>query len=270
MGPFHFPEFDPVIFSIGPFALRWYALAYIGGLLIGWRYCLYMTRKPPGIVKYEYIDDLFIWVTVGVVIGGRLGFVLFYDPVRYLNHPLEALQVWHGGMAFHGGLIGVMLAVYFYGRCKGTGFWPLADMIAAAVPVGLFLGRLGNFMNQELWGTVTHGPWGMIFPRAGPEPRHPSQLYEAALEGVVLFALTWWLVHKRQSLTRPGMTGGVFLMGYALARIVVEPVREQTHYIDLLPFGMTYGQLLSVPMFLFGAYILRRALKNPPASSADA
>ncbi|HAA91365.1 MAG TPA: prolipoprotein diacylglyceryl transferase [Rhodospirillaceae bacterium] len=267
MGPFVHPEFDPIAFSIGPLAIRWYALAYIVGLVFGWRYCLRLTRRPPQIVKELYIDDLFVWVTLGVLIGGRLGFVVFYNPGYYLSNPLEIVQPWKGGMAFHGGLVGVMVAVYIYGRLKKTGFWPMADMLAAAVPVGLFLGRVGNFVNGELWGRVTDVPWGVIFPRAGPDPRHPSQLYEAGLEGLVLFGLLAWLIFRRDALTRPGLVGGTFLIGYGCARAVVETVRAETHFAEQLPLGLTFGQLLSVPMILLGIYIVRRAMNRPVAET---
>jgi phosphatidylglycerol:prolipoprotein diacylglycerol transferase len=267
MGPYTFPGFDPIAFSLGPFAIRWYALAYISGLIFGWQYCLRLTQRPPGIVKNEYIDDLFIWVTLGVLIGGRLGFVVFYSPGYYFSHPLEILQTWKGGMSFHGGLVGVMVAIYLYSRRKGTGFWPMADLLSAAVPAGLFLGRLGNFVNGELWGRVTDLPWGVIFPRGGPDPRHPSQLYEAGLEGLLLFSLLAWLVFRRDALTRPGLISGTFLIGYGIARALVETVRAETHFVDQMPLGLTYGQILSVPMVLMGISIVRRALQRPPAAA---
>ena len=262
MGPFIFPDFDPVAISVGPFVVRWYALAYITGLIFGWRYCLYLTRKPPGIVKEEFIDDLFIWVTLGVLIGGRLGFVLFYKPVYYFNNPIEIMQTWKGGMAFHGGLIGVIVAIYLYSRWKKTEFWPIADILSAAVPAGLFLGRLGNFINGELWGRVTDLPWGVVFPRGGSDPRHPSQLYEAGLEGLVLFGLLAWLVFSRDALSRPGLISGTFLVWYGCARMLVETVRAETHLVDQLPLGLTFGQMLSIPMIL-GVYIIYRALSRP-------
>lgn len=269
MGPFNLPEFDPMAISIGHYGIRWYALAYITGLLIGWRYCLWLAKRPPKIVTSEHIDDLFFWVTLGVLIGGRLGFVLFYNPGYYSSHPLEILQIWKGGMSFHGGLIGVMAAIYWYGKRKGTGFLPMADLLAAAVPVGLFLGRLGNFVNGELWGRVTDLPWGVIYPRGGPEPRHPTQLYEAGLEGIVLFVLLAWLVFRRDALIRPGLISGAFLTGYAVARALAETVRAETHFINQFPLGLSYGQLLSIPMLILGIFLLRRALANPPVLASD-
>lgn len=268
MEPFIFPEFDPIAISIGPFAVRWYALAYIIGLIFGWRYCLYLTQKPPMIVKKEFIDDLFVWATLGVLIGGRLGFVLFYNPGYYFSNPIEILQTWKGGMAFHGGLIGVMVAVYLYGQWKKTGFWPMTDMLSAAVPAGLFLGRLGNFINGELWGRVTDLPWGVVFPRSGPDPRHPSQLYEAGLEGLVLFGLLAWLIFRYNALTRPGLISGTFLFGYGCTRALVETVRAETHFAGQLPLGLTYGQFLSIPMILLGIYIVRRALSRLPVGTS--
>ncbi len=264
MGPYVFPQFDAVAFALGPFEIRWYALAYILGLVFGWRYCISLTLRPPSIVKHVDIDDLFVWVTLGVLIGGRLGFVLLWHPAYYVDNPIEVLQPWKGGMAFHGGLLGVILAIYLYGRMNKKDFWPLADLLAAATPVGLFLGRVGNFVNGELWGRITDVPWGVIFPRAGPEVRHPSQLYEAGLEGIALFAILTWLIFRRDALMRPGLIGGTFLAGYGFLRSVGEIFREQTHFVDELPLGITWGQLLSSVMIVLGTLVVVRALRKPP------
>ena len=189
-----FPDIDPVIFQIGPFALRWYALAYIAGLLLGWRYVVLLARRttiwPKQAPASEVqIDDLLLWVTLGVVLGGRLGYVTFYNTAYYAANPSDIIAVWQGGMSFHGGLLGVIVTVILYARRHAIALFSLGDMIAAAVPIGLFFGRLANFINSELWGRTTNVAWGVIFPNGGPLPRHPSQLYEAALEGLFLFAL---------------------------------------------------------------------------------
>lgn len=268
MGPFVFPDIDPIALQIGPIAIRWYALAYIAGLIGGWQYCLLLAKRPPNIVTPKHIDDFVVWATIGVVLGGRLGFVLFYQPGHYLDNPGDILQVWRGGMSFHGGLLGVIVAMIIFGRRRGTGFFPLADIVAAATPIGLFFGRLANFVNAELWGRVTTAPWGVVFPNAGDAPRHPSQLYEAALEGLVLFAILAVLVFRRDALRRTGLVSGVFLVGYGLARIAVETMREPDSYIGFLAFGTTWGQWLSVPMVLYGAYLIRTAQTHPPASAA--
>ena len=267
MGPYQFPNIDPVAIHLGPIAIRWYALAYIAGLIGGWQYCLRLAKRPPNIVTPPQIDDFMVWATVGVVLGGRTGFVLFYQLSHYLSHPIEIFEVWKGGMSFHGGLLGVIIAMIIFGRRVGTGFFPLADIIAAATPIGLFLGRIANFINGELWGRPTDVPWAVIFPRAGPLPRHPSQLYESGLEGLTLFTILAVLVFRFDSLRRPGLTSGSFLVGYGLARIVGETFREPDSYVGFLPFGTTLGQWLSAPMVLFGIYLVWRALSRPPVSA---
>ncbi|MCG8547738.1 MAG: prolipoprotein diacylglyceryl transferase [Alphaproteobacteria bacterium] len=269
MGPFTFPDIDPIAVQIGPVAIRWYALAYIAGLVGGWQYALRLARRAPNIVSPRHIDDFMVWATVGVVLGGRLGYVIFYQPAYFLDHPGEILQVWKGGMSFHGGLLGVILAMYLFGRRRGTGFFPLADIIAAATPIGLFFGRIANFINGELWGRVTDVPWGVIFPRGGPEPRHPSQLYEAGLEGLLLFVVLAVLVFRFDALRRPSLVSGTFLVGYGLARIIVETVREPDTYTSLMPLGTTFGQWLSLPMVLYGLYLIWTARHRPPGLAAS-
>jgi phosphatidylglycerol:prolipoprotein diacylglycerol transferase len=270
MGPFVFPDIDPVAIHLGPIAIRWYALAYIAGLIGGWQYCLRLATRPPNIMTPKHLDDFMVWATIGVVLGGRIGFVLFYQPGHYFANPSEIFQVWKGGMSFHGGLIGVIVAMIVFARRNGTGFFPLSDIVAAATPIGLFFGRIANFINGEPWGRPTDVPWAVIFPRAGPEPRHPSQLYEAGLEGLVLFAVTALLIFRFGALRRHGMISGVFLVGYGLSRIVAETRREPDSYIGFLPFGTTYGQWLSVPMVLYGLYLIWTAQSRPPASAAPA
>jgi phosphatidylglycerol:prolipoprotein diacylglycerol transferase len=204
------------------------------------------------------VDDFLVWAAIGVVLGGRLGYALFYRPDFYLAHPLEALKLWQGGMSFHGGLIGVMVAMILFARRRGVALLGLSDMVSGAVPIGLFFGRLANFINAELVGRPSDVPWAMIFPGAGSRPRHPSQLYEAALEGVVLFGLLWWLARAAGG-RRPGLVTGAFLVGYALARFLVEFFRQPDAHLGLLALDATMGQWLSLPALLFGLVLIVRA-----------
>jgi phosphatidylglycerol:prolipoprotein diacylglycerol transferase len=250
-----FPAIDPVAVQIGPLAVRWYALAYIAGLLIGWRYCLRLAPKSPFEFEAAQIDDFLFWAIIGVILGGRLGYVLFYNLGFYAAHPLEVFAVWRGGMSFHGGFLGMVTAIALFGRKRGIPFLALSDIIAPAAPIGLFFGRLANFINGELWGRVSDVPWAMAFPAAGPEPRHPSQLYEAGLEGIVLFALMWLLVYRGRALDKPGVLTGAFLAGYGLARIVAEFFRQPDVQIGFLAGGVTMGQVLSVPLVIAGVWL---------------
>lgn len=252
-----YPDIDPIIFQIGPIIVRWYALAYIAGLMLGWRYVVMLSRRHDlwlhrAPATQDQIDNLFLWITFGVIFGGRLGYVLFYNPSYYLDHPADILTVWHGGMAFHGGVLGVILAVIIFARKHRIALLSLGDMVAAAIPIGLLFGRLANFINSELWGRTTDLPWGVVFPNGGPLPRHPSQLYEALLEGTLLFTVLWLLVWRWQSLARPGLVTGVFLTGYGTARILVELVREPDAHLGFLVASITMGQALSAPMLLVG------------------
>ncbi|MFO1048036.1 MAG: prolipoprotein diacylglyceryl transferase [Geminicoccaceae bacterium] len=254
-----FPPIDPVLISLGPFAIRWYALAYILGIVLGWRLVRRIVQRPGWRVTPEAVDDLVFYVTLGVILGGRLGYVLFYQPDHYLDRPLELLAVWRGGMSFHGGLIGVLVATFLFARRRGLAFFELTDALAVVTPIGLFLGRLANFINAELWGRTTDVPWGVIFPTAGPLPRHPSQLYEAGLEGLVLFAVMLSAARGPHPPEDCGRLSGIFLVGYALARICVEFFREPDVQIGYLAGGVTMGQLLSLPMLLFGLWLILRA-----------
>lgn len=275
MEAFMVVKFDPILVNIPlPFTdhvlpIRWYALSYIVGLLAAWQYCMRLASKPPNLVTPKQIDDFLLWATLGVIIGARLGIVLFYKPDYYLPNPVEILKVWEGGMSFHGGLVGVIIAMVVFTRRHLIPFLALTDIVCAAAPIGLFLGRLANFINGELWGRPTDVPWAMIFPNAPDRlPRHPSQLYEAGLEGVALFLiLTVLVLGPWKSLRRPGLATGVFLAGYALARGFVETLREPDSYIGLLSFGTTWGQWLSLPMLVGGAYLIWRALKREPVSA---
>ena len=265
-----FPAFDPVAIRIGPLAIRWYALAYIAGLLLAVWYAKWILRREdffrPGkpFMPPQAMDDFMLWAMLGVVLGGRIGYVLFYAPWFFLSHPLAIFRVWEGGMSFHGGFLGVLVATWLFARRRGIPFWRLMDIAAAATPIGLFLGRIANFINGELWGRPTDVPWAMVFPRAGPEPRHPSQLYEAALEGIVLFIILHLLVRTR-ALRRPGLVSGVFALGYGLARFTVEFFREPDRQLGFLYGGwLTMGMLLSLPLMLIGIWLIARALARPP------
>lgn len=261
-----FPIIDPVAVEIGPLAVRWYALAYIAGLLLGWVAVRRLGRQPPAGFQGEEADDFLVWATLGVVLGGRLGYVLFYNLPYYLENPAQIVMVWQGGMAFHGGLLGVVIALLVFCRRRGINPLVMGDVVACAAPIGLFFGRIANFINAELYGRAAPDlPWAMVFP-TDPFglPRHPSQLYEAALEGVVLFVLLAVLWRCWSVRGRPGALVGVFLTGYGVARALVEIVREPDAHLGTLFWGVTMGQLLSLPMILAGVAFLAWAWRRPP------
>jgi phosphatidylglycerol:prolipoprotein diacylglycerol transferase len=267
-----YPHIDPVLFEYGPIVIRWYSLAYIFGILLGWVYSRAIIRngrlwggKAP--LTLLDMDDFILWVTLGIVIGGRLGQVLFYDPSYYFTHPLEIVKLWHGGMAFHGGFLGVVIAVVLFARVRHISVLSLGDLSCAVAPIGLFLGRIANFINDELWGRPSNVPWAMVFPRAGPIPRHPSQLYEAGLEGIVLFVVLA-LVVRAGGLKRPGLTFGVFMLGYGIARTIAEFFREPDPQLEKLSHGLTMGMVLSMPMIVIGIAFIIYALKHPPRKVA--
>ncbi|ABN75351.1 prolipoprotein diacylglyceryl transferase [Cereibacter sphaeroides] len=286
-----FPDISPELFSIElfgvTFALRWYALAYIAGLLIGWRLVLRMIRAerlwsfgPP--MTEDQLERLLTWVILGVILGGRLGFVLFYQPAHYLAHPLDILKVWEGGMSFHGGFLGVMTALVAFCLKERISILPVADLLAAATPPGLFLGRIANFINAELWGRPTTLPWGVAFPGEAAQScpgiegicaRHPSQIYEAGLEGILLFAVLSLLVWRRGWLHWPGSVSGMFLAGYGATRFLVEFVRQpDAQFVSagnplglawqISGYGLTMGQILSLPMILLGLYLILRSRRT--------
>ena len=267
-----FPAFDPVLVSIGPFAIRWYALAYIVGILLGWLYARALIRAesfwggPAPMTAIDF-DDFVLWVTLGIILGGRTGYVLFYNPAHFAEHPIEIVQLWKGGMSFHGGFVGCVLAVVLFARRRGISILSLGDITCAVGTIGLFLGRLANFINGELWGRPTDVPWAMVFPGGGPLPRHPSQLYEASLEGLVLFVVLW-LSMRAGALKRPGLVIGMFAVGYAIARIVCEFFREPDPQLGFLWGGLTMGMLLSVPLMLTGLAFIVAALVRPPLQRA--
>lgn len=259
-----FPMIDPVALQIGPIGIRWYALAYIAGIVIGWRVARRLVEAAPPVGKAAQVDDYVTWATLGIILGGRLGYVLFYRPGHYLQNPLEALMVWQGGMAFHGGALGVILATLWF--CRREGLNPLAfgDRIAVVVPIGLFFGRLANFINGELWGRPAEVPWAMVFPADPLQlPRHPSQLYQAGLEGIALFALMLLLWSRPANRARVGLLTGALVAGYGVARLVGEFFRQPDAHLGFLFAGATMGQLLSVPMVLVGGYLIWRSRPAP-------
>ena len=271
-----FPDLDPVIFQIGPFALRWYALAYVAGIALGWFYGVRLVKNPalwrgttPPLTT-EQIDDLLLWIVVGIIGGGRLGYVLFYRPDLFWTDPLEVLKVWNGGMSFHGGFVGVALAVTVYARSQKIDLLRLADLVAPCVPFGLFFGRVANFINGELFGRPTDVPWAIVFPAGGPFPRHPTQIYEAILEGVVLFLILRWATHIARLLPRPGFVSGLFLLCYGVFRIAVELVREPDFHMPVFPLGLTMGMILSLPMVAAGVFLVARARQRPPLDALTA
>lgn len=250
---FTFPDFDPVLVALGPFAIRWYALAYLVGLVGGWYILRRLAKAPTSPVSVMQIDALLNWILFGVIIGGRLGYVLFYKPLSYLSDPLSALRIWEGGMSFHGGFLGVVIATILFARRHNIALMPLSDRLALVAPLGLFFGRIANFINGELYGRITSHPIGIIFPYGGPAPRHPSQLYEAGLEGLLLGLVMIGAWRLGLPARAPGALVGLFLTGYGTARFVVEYFREPDAHIGLYQlFSLSQGQLLSLPMMVIG------------------
>jgi len=255
----HFTDLhlSPVALDLGFFQIRWYSLGYIAGILIGWWYLLKLLDQPGAPMARRHADDLVFYATLGILLGGRIAYVLFYDPWM-LSDPVQALRIWDGGMSFHGGALGVVCAILFLARRNGLSALRIHDYIACCAPFGLFFVRLANFANGELWGRITDVPWAVIFPNpdAGPFPRHPSQLYEAGLEGIVMFAVLSFLFWKTSARYRPGMLLGVFLLEYGCSRFIVEFFREPDVQLGLLPWGLSMGQTLSTPMILVGLYFI--------------
>ena len=288
-----FPEFDPVLIHLGPLPIRWYALAYVAGIVLGWWYAsrlakterLWSPGKPP--VTGPQLDDLVLWITFGVILGGRFGYALFYKPAMFaqlftgdsLGERLELLQLWTGGMSFHGGFLGVVIAIALYANRQKINPLSLGDLIAPVAPIGLLFGRIANFINGELWGRETTVPWAIRFCNArieqmygfcpaGNEPRHPSQLYEAGLEGLLLLIILSLAIWKWKMLKRPGFVTGLFLLGYGVCRAALENVRQPDAGFEHLPLGLTMGMILSIPMMLVGAWLIWRALKKPVVAEA--
>jgi len=254
------PNIDPVAISLGPLKIHWYGIMYVIGFLSLWWLAARRAKRPDSGWKPEELGDLVFYGMIGVILGGRLGYVLFYNLGYFLKHPLSIFLITEGGMSFHGGLIGVLLAMFYHAHKTGRTFFQVADFIAPWTPIGLGLGRLGNFINHELWGKVSDVPWAMVFRTGGPLPRHPSQLYELALEGVALFVLLWWFTQKKRPV---GSVSGLFLIGYGVSRFLVEFVREPDAQLGYLAFGwVTMGQVLSLPMILAGLGLLKWSYRH--------
>jgi len=262
---------DPVMVALGPLKIRWYSLAYLAGILIGWWYLLKLIDRPGAPMARRHADDMVFYATLGIILGGRLGYVLFYRPRFYLNDPVEILRIWDGGMSFHGGVLGTTLGILWMARKHRLDWLRIHDYVACCAPFGLFLGRLANFVNGELWGRETHVPWAIRFLEPtgrlvggqpemvdGP-PRHPSQLYEAGLEGLLLFAILWFLFWKSDARYQPGKLVGTFLLVYGLSRFLVELVRQPDEGLEHLAWGLTMGQTLTVPMIVGGAWLIATA-----------
>jgi phosphatidylglycerol:prolipoprotein diacylglycerol transferase len=262
-----FPQFDPFIVHYGAFGIRWYALSYIAGLVLGWRLVRRLVQQSPVVTTPLLVDDFLTWATLGVVLGGRLGYVLFYQPGFFFAHPMKIFEVWTGGMSFHGGMLGVALVIVLFCRKHAIPILGFADRIAVAAPIGLGLGRVANFINGELWGRPAPLwlPWAMIFPTGGPIPRHPSEIYEALMEGLILFFIMYALSRREAMRARFGLLTGIFLVGYAIARIIAEFFREPDAFLGFLWEGATMGQLLSVPVLLAGVGLIIWARRRPAA-----
>ena len=265
-----FPEIDPIAISIGPIAIRWYALAYIAGIVFGWLYARSLVKNErlwsgPAPITLLQLDDFILWVTIGIIIGGRTGYVLFYNPAFFAQHPAQIFVLWNGGMSFHGGFLGCVAAVILFCRKNDIPILSLGDITTGVGPIGLFLGRLANFIKGELWGRPADAsvPWAMVFPDGGPLPRHPSQLYEAGLEGLLLFVVLAVMI-RMGALKRPGLILGSFIAIYAIARIIGEFFREPDPQLGFLWGGLTMGMLLSVPMIIAGAILIVMAWRKAP------
>jgi phosphatidylglycerol:prolipoprotein diacylglycerol transferase len=271
-----FPVFDPVAIAIGPIVIRWYALAYICGIVLGWIYARALLKNEklwggPAPISLVQLDDFILWVTIGIILGGRTGYVLFYNSVFFIQHPAEILELWKGGMSFHGGFMGCVVAVIWFCRRNNLPILSLGDITTAVGPIGLFLGRIANFINSELWGRPADPslPWAMIFPNGGPLPRHPSQLYEAGMEGILLFTVLAVMI-RFGALRRPGLILGSFIAIYGLTRIIGEHFREPDPQLGFLWGGLTMGMLLSVPMVIAGVIIIVWAWRHPAPKHVEA
>lgn len=260
------PGFDPIALKLGPLAIHWYGLMYLVSFYLGWWLAVRRARAPNSGWSSQQVTDLLFYVVLGVILGGRIGYILFYGFEWFIQNPLILFKIWEGGMSFHGGFLGVLMAYVLYARMNGRTFFEVADFIAPLYPIGLFFGRIGNFINAELWGRVTDLPWGMVFPQAGAEPRHPSQLYEAGLEGLLLFVILWVYARK----PRPAMAvSALFCMLYGVFRFMVEFARVPDAHLGYLAFGwFTMGMALCLPMILIGGFVLWLAYRREPGQKA--
>lgn len=262
-----FPNIDPIAFSLGPIAVHWYGLAYVAGILLGWFYArrlvsrkdLWRNDTPPATLAQ--LDDFLVWAALGVIFGGRIGYILFYDFAAIVDNPMRAFEIWNGGMSFHGGFLGATIAMIVFARRHAIPVWSMFDIVAAVVPFGLLFGRIANFVNGELWGRLSDAPWAVVFPTGGPFARHPSQLYEAGLEGVILLLVLALLIYRFKALRVPGTICGAFVLGYGLCRIFVEFFREPDVQLGYLlgTNWLTMGMVLSLPMVAVGIWAITRA-----------
>ena len=260
-----FPNINPEIITFGGFSLKWYGVAYVVSILIGWRYILIISKNTT-IISKKNIDDLVIWVAIGIIVGGRLGYSLFYQPSEHFQNPLKILEIWNGGMSFHGGLLGVIISIIIFSKTRKINVLYISDMLAVVTPIGLFFGRLTNFINDELWGRVTTVPWAIEFPSGGYLPRHPSQIYEALLEGLTLYCILALLWHLTDIRKKPGVITGIFIAGYCFMRIFVEFFRQPDSYLGYFFNYFSMGQILSIPFLCFGIILIIfnfNKIKNP-------
>jgi phosphatidylglycerol:prolipoprotein diacylglycerol transferase len=253
-----FPNINPTIISVGPLSITWYSLAYVGGIIAGWIYAIKIAREfKVGITKKE-LEDFISWAIFGIIMGGRLGYVLLYDPIKYFGDPISILKTYEGGMSFHGGILGLAVSSYYFCQKHKINLLTFSDVLVVVAPIGLFLGRIANFINGELYGRVTQMPWGVIFPNSDLQVRHPSQLYEAFFEGIILFVVLTYATFKYKTIKISGLNSGIFLMLYSLFRITIEILREPDFHIGFLLNYLTMGQILSLPMLILGGYLIIR------------
>ncbi len=257
-----YPDISPIIFSVGPLAIRWYSMAYLFGIVVAWFLTSKNIKKHNIAITKSQLEDLVFYVTLGIILGGRIGYVLFYGTDIFLKNPLEIFAVWHGGMSFHGGIFGVIIAVYLFSKKINHPFLQITDLVALYTPIGIFLGRLANFTNDELWGRVTDVPWAVKFPNGGYLPRHPSQIYEALTEGVLIFIIINILWQKASIRKNHGFVSGTFLFLYGLCRVLMEQFREPDEQLGFIFMKITMGQILSAPFLILGIWLMLRNLKN--------
>ncbi|HSQ98123.1 MAG TPA: prolipoprotein diacylglyceryl transferase [Rickettsiales bacterium] len=257
----YLPILDPIIFQIGPLAIRWYSLAYIFGIIFAWFIINYFNKKQTVFNEKAISDDFFLYIVLSIILGGRIGYVLFYNTSYYLQNPLDIIKIWQGGMSFHGGLIGCLIGIYLLCKKHKINYWAFCDLLAVATPIGLFFGRIANFVNMELYGRITTSKIGIIFPNGGPLPRHPSQLYEAFFEGLILFCILFCLARFTKIRRQEGVLSGLFLIGYSISRFSIEFFREPDSQIGYILQYFTLGQILSLPIFIFGCYLISKKLR---------
>lgn len=253
-----FPNINPIIVSVGPLSISWYSLAYVCGIVAGWAYAVRIVKKFKIDITTKALEDFISWAILGIIIGGRLGYVLIYDPAKYFADPISILKIYEGGLSFHGGIVGLAISSYYFCKKHKINILIFSDVLVVVAPIGLFLGRIANFINSELYGRVTRMPWGVVFPNSDLQTRHPSQLYEAFLEGLILFIILAYTTFKLKTIKVPGLNSGIFLIFYSLFRISIETLREPDLNIGFIFNNLTMGQILSLPMLMIGVYLIIR------------